>query len=200
MKIVAIVAIGNVHPMLSFCLEKTRILADKLYVRLDKNNMSILDLPKLSYDNIMLSYDKWNRFNFREDLLQMIHRSDINPDIIIHLDHDEVFDGDVMPETKRFYESEYDMMFFDYHFPMPTDDGRYIPELKGKPYPSMAHCKVFRWRDDLSFKPYMGLAQPTQYANKPYFKAKTKIKHYCMWTKQMEEKKKKWVMGEYGVF
>jgi len=43
---------------------------------------------------------------------------------------------------------------------------------------------------------------PTNYANIPdnRYMATTKIKHYSMWTKELEEAKKKWVLKEYGCF
>ena len=197
MKVAAIITIGDYHPMLEECLVSISKIAE-LYIRIDG---SAKPMPNGLIDNIhpqkvILTSAKWDRGNFREDALRML--DDVKPDIVLQPDHDEIFDGKL--ELEEFMASPYEMMFFDYFYPMPTDDGRDIPELKGKPYPSLPHCKAFKWRQGLSFAPYMGLAQPTQYANKPYFRSKVKIKHYTMWTKDMEEAKKEWVIKEYGIF
>jgi hypothetical protein len=83
---------------------------------------------------------------------------------------------------------------------MPTDDGRDIPELNGKPYPSMPHCKGYKWQEGVTYNPYVGRAIPTNYFGHPEYISKAKILHYCMFTKELEEKKKEWVMNEYGIF
>ena len=143
----------------------------------------------------------WSRSVWREELLRML--DEVKPQIVLTPDQDEIYEDRIKDELVSFWNSDKSMMFFNYFAPMPTDDGRIIPELKGEPYPSLPHCGAFKWRPGLSFHPaYAGLKQPTQYANIPdnRYSAITKIKHYCMYTKELEESKKKWVISEYGVF
>ena len=201
MKTVALVALQN-FPLWKMCMEKLKTQVDDIYVRVDVRGENNLEELKESgfATGIMTSTDEWNRYNWRNDLLRMI--DDAGADIVLIPDHDEMYDDTIHQDIIDFYNSGKDMMFFDFFAPMPTDDGRIIPELNGKAYPSLAHCGGFRWKPELTYFPYCGLAMPTNYHNTPdnRYKAKTKIKHFCMWTKKMEEEKKAWVMKEYGCF
>lgn len=199
MKTVALVALSN-FPYWRMCMEKLREQVDEIYVRVDvskENKLKELLDTELA-DRIMISDKEWNRWNWREDLLRMI--DDVKPDVVLIPDHDEMYEDTIKEDIKKFCDSGKDMMFFD--FITPTDDGRIIPELNGKGYPSLAHCSGFRWVEGLTYYPYCGLAMPTNYANVPNnrYHAVTKIKHYAMWTKELEEKKKAWVLKEYGCF
>ncbi len=201
MKKVALVALAD-FPLWKMCMEKLKTQVDEIYVRVDTrgtNRLNELIKSNLA-TKIMTSAEKWNRYNWRNDLLRMI--DDVGADIVLIPDHDEMYDDTLTEELDNFYRSGKDMMFFDFFAPMPTDDDRTIPELNGKAYPSLAHCSAFRWIPGLTYFPYEGLAQPTNYANKANnrYYSTTKISHYCMWTKEMEEEKKAWVIKEYGSF
>jgi hypothetical protein len=199
MKVVATVALSD-FPYWRMCMEKLRTQVDEIHVRIDGTKPNKLDELKESKlaDNIYVSNLEWNRWNWRQEMLEMV--KDSKPDIVLIPDHDEIYKDGIIEELKEFWASGKDMMFFD--FITMTDDNRIIPELNGKPYPSLAHCSAFRWKPELTYFPYCGLAQPTNYANIPdnRFYAKTKIEHYCMWTKELEEEKKVWIIKEYGGF
>jgi len=201
MKTVATVALSD-FPFWEMCMQKLKTQVDEIFVRIDGTKPNKLDeliasglVPK---ENIFISDVAWNRWNWRCEMLEQIKNA--NADLVLIPDHDEMYCDGIVEELKEFWASGKPMMFFE--FTNPTIDDRVIPELNGKPYPSMAHCSVFRYRADLTYFPYCGLAQPTQYANMPdsRFYAKTKIKHFCFYTKELEDEKKKWVINEYGVF
>lgn len=142
------------------------------------------------------NYPDWNSWNWRESLLRLL--DDKKPDIVIQLDQDEQFQDGIMDEIKQFYKSDKVCMMFDYR--MVTDDGREVEK-----YPSLRHCKVFKWKEGLTFYPYAGLALPTQYANTliemkdKYWLANTKILHYCFYTPEMEREKKQYAIEKYGM-
>ncbi len=210
MKVVALVAISN-FPFWEMCLSKLAEQVDEIYVRRNQDDRSdtLIEVPTRKQisevcngklKGCMTTNEEWSRWKWREDLLRMLDEE--NPQIVLTPDQDEIYEDRIVDELISFWNSDKDMMFFNYFAPMPTDDGRDIPELKGKPYPSLPHCGAFKWRAGLSFHPYCGLKQPTQYANIPNnrYNAVTKIKHYCMYTKELEALKKPWVIGEYGMF
>jgi len=90
-------------------------------------------------------------------------------------------------------------MMFDYH--MITNGWGKAPK-----YPTLKHCKAFKWQEDLCYRSYAGLALPDQYANtikgmaNKYYHARMPITHYCMYTKELYEEKCKFVKDEYGAF
>ncbi len=199
MKVVATVALCN-FPLWKMCMEKLRTQVDEIYVRVDGTQANKLDelLDSKLADSVMVSDQKWNRWNWREEMLRMVDNA--KADIVLIPDQDEMFDDTIAADLQAFEKSGKDLMMF--RFTNPTDDGRVIPELNGKSYPSLPHCTGFRWMPSLTYHPYAGLCIPTNYANKPdnRYNASTIVKHYCMWTKELEEEKKAWVMNEYGCF
>jgi hypothetical protein len=120
--------------------------------------------------------------------------------MVLALDQDEMLVGEnIADEIDGFWHSPKKAMMFKYEKPMPTRDGH--DPLPGQVYPSLPHMKLYKWEEDLSYIPYMGLDQITRYANgESQCMARTKIRHYCMWNKRMEREKKKWIMREYGVY
>lgn len=199
MKVVATVALSN-FKYWKMCMEKLRTQVDEIYVRVDatkENKYNELMDSKLA-DYVMKSNVEWNRWNWRNEMLRMV--DNVGADIVLIPDHDEIYQDTIKSELVEFYNSGKKMMMFD--FITMTNDNRVIPELNGKPYPSLAHCSGFRWMEGLTYFPYCGLAMPTNYANIPdiRFHAKTKIEHYCMYDIELEEEKKKWVLKEYGCF
>jgi len=143
MKVVATVALAN-FPFWKMCMEKLRGQVDEIHVRVDitgENKYDELMDSKLA-DHVMKSDTGWNRYNWRNEMLRMIDNA--GADIVLIPDHDEVYEDTIKDDLIRFWASKKDMMFFNFFAPMPTDDGRIIPELNGKAYPSLAHCSGFR--------------------------------------------------------
>jgi hypothetical protein len=90
-------------------------------------------------------------------------------------------------ELKHFYASDKKCMMFDYE-PLVTDDNRIVND--GVPYPPDPHCKAYKWAKDISYFPYHGDGKIAQYRDPAcHWKAITKIKHYCCYTKEMEASK-----------
>jgi hypothetical protein len=199
MKVVATVALAN-FPLWKMVLEKTRSQVDELYVRVDmtkENKLEELLDSKLA-TAVLKSDVAWDRWSWREEMIRMV--DGVGADIVLTPDQDEVFDDSLPGELARFWASGKDMIFFN--FCNPTNDNRVIPELNGKAYPSTPHCMGYRWRPDITYHPYAGLCMPTNFANIPdnRFMAHGLVKHYCMWTRELEEEKKAWVKREYGIF
>jgi hypothetical protein len=71
---------------------------------------------------------------------------------------------------------------------MPTEDDRELNLLK--PFPSKPHVMVVKWQPKLKFHPYMSRNRVTQYGKK-YYLGNAKILHYCYYTKELEEAKRK---------
>ena len=200
MKVVGMVALAN-FPLWKMCMEKLREQVDEIYVRVDVGKEHKLEelLDSKLATKIMVSNVEWNRYNWRNELLEMIVNA--KADIVLTPDQDEIFEDVIKEDLVKFYNSNKEIIMCDFFAPMPTDDGRIIPELNGKAYPSVPHCMGFKWKPEVTYFPYAGLCQPTNYANKENrFEAKALVKHYCMWTKELEEEKKQWVKNEYGIF
>ena len=155
------------------------------------------NLKKLPVDIYRVhDFPNWNSWNWREHLLRKLDT--VKPGIVIQLDQDEQFDSGIIDEIERFYHSDKLCMMFDYR--MITDNDRKVAK-----YPSLRHCKVFKWKEGLTFHPYAGLALPTQYANtvaemkNRYWLAETKILHYCFYTPDMEKAKTEYAINKYGM-
>jgi len=197
MKVVGLVALAN-FPYWRMCMEKLREQVDEICVRVDvgkENKLEELLDSKLA-DKVITSTVEWNRYNWRNELLTMV----TGADIVLTPDQDEIFEDTIKDELIQFYNSDAHTFVCDFVAPMPTNDGRIIPELNGKAYPSTPHCMGFKWKQGVTYYPYEGLCFPTGYNQLPRFAAKTKVAHYCMWTKELEEEKKQWVINEYGIF
>ena len=113
------------------------------------------------------------------------------PSAVLSLDEDEVFCEGIVPEIHEFLATKgKHMMMCKYVTPLPTIDG-IIPN-HGKPYPGKPHAKVYRWMPGITFKNYRSFAQATTF-HKPTHKwpARTKILHYCWFTAELREKRRK---------
>jgi hypothetical protein len=173
---------------------------DFIHVRLD-NRQSVdpvwfQQYPKVT--RVFRGSEDWNRSNWREDLARSL--DDVRPDIVLTPDQDEVFEDSIDQELLEFWTSPKRIMLFKYLGPMPTCDGRLV--LNGGTYPKTAHALGWKWQEGIGYHPYCGLAQPTQLAAPegiPWqWHARTRVKHYCMWTTEMEAAKRVWVTKEYG--
>ena len=160
-----------------------------------KNFQCYENLKKLTNVCRVHNFPDWNSWNWREHLLRKLDT--VKPDIVIQLDQDEQFEDSIINEIERFKDSDKLCMMFDYK--MVTDDNREVSK-----YPSLRHCKVFKWREGLTFHPYAGLALPTQYANTlnemkdRYWLSYAKVLHYCFFTPEMEKEKTEYAMKKYG--
>jgi hypothetical protein len=122
---------------------------------------------------------KWNRWNWREELIRKL--DSIQPNYVLTLDEDETFGPDFKKDFDKFRESDKNLMMFDYE--MITKDERQV-----KKYPAARHCKVFRWENGINYSPYRGYALPNLESPSIYF-AQSKIQHWCFYTKEMEQNK-----------
>ncbi|MDY7035068.1 MAG: hypothetical protein SV375_02725 [Thermodesulfobacteriota bacterium] len=130
--------------------------------------------------NTIVSNQSWNRWNWREELLRML--DPIQPGYVLFLDSDEKYDSNFDDDFTCFQEKGADIMMFDYE--MITEDGRQV-----RKYPGARHCKAFRWTQGISYIPYQGYAKPNFPNDEIVFLAKSKIQHYCFFTKKMEKTK-----------
>jgi len=197
-KIVAMFMFHEWYPDLwRKCFSELSTLVDDMYIRIDssKTPPEVIDELQNKTEcstHIEIVDHNFNAVVWREGLLRML--DPVKPDIVIALDSDEIFDTGIIQEIQDFYQSDKRAMMCSFN-PCIGNDGRKLPI-----YPSKPHMKIFKWEPDLSFVPYMGFAQVTQYANKRelVWKAKTKINHYCMWTKEMEMEKRVEVKKRYA--
>lgn len=127
---------------------------------------------------------KWNRWNWREEMIRSLDDVRLRPSYVLALDSDETFGDGFDSDFSDFRASGKDLMLFGYE--MATADGREVPR-----YPRAAHCKAFRWRRGLSYQPYRGYAKPTLPggAEPTVYRAESRIRHLCFWTAEMEAEK-----------
>ena len=181
------------------CFQALQEIVDGIYLRIDEDNCSdtfistVMDenlFPKVRVANIMPH--NFHAQIWREGLLRMLDK--VRPDVVIALDDDEIFDERILREIGAFWKSDKKAMMCSYNPCIPVD-GRKLPV-----YPSRPHMKVFKWSAGLSFNPYKGFAQVTQYANQKrlYWMCETKINHFCMFTPDMEKAKRQEIQERYA--
>jgi hypothetical protein len=188
------IAVNN-FSMAPTMVGKLSDIVDYLVIRFDQNNgdKNILDecLSNISDHTkdikVIKDEEKWNRWNWREVMIRALDF--VRPDYVLTLDEDEEYGPGFKEDFENFKQSNLPYMLFDYH--MATKDGREVIK-----YPRARHCKAFMWMPSISFTPhYMGYAiphfpshilpKPDYHTNR--FLAKSKIIHYCFYTKEMEE-------------
>lgn len=126
--------------------------------------------------------ERWRRCSgwiWREPLLRSL--DDIRPDYVLQPDSDETFGQGFDADLTAFSASGADLLMFDYD--MPTADGMWVPRS-----PRARHCKVIRWRPELSFSPYRGYGKPNGRGLREV-KAESRILHYCFWTPEIQAAK-----------
>jgi len=178
------------------CFEYFCSVVDELYVRFDSANTplemknKIISHPKVK-KTIEGEYipDGWS---WREPLLRLLDK--VKPDIVVVLDIDEMFDGDIKEEIWKFWKSDKKAMLC-YYNQCPTETGE-----RTDIYPTQPHMMVFKWMENLTYTNYKGYAQITNYANNPslVWQGSVKVDHFCMWTKEMERIKKEQAIKKYG--
>ena len=139
---------------------------------------------------VIVSVEKWNRWNWRQELLDAAVEG-YEFDYVLFLDSDEAFENyqQAVADIDAFKKSGADFMMFDYE--MIVDDYR-----KPKKYPGCRHCKLYRYRPGMSYRPYQGYARPTiicqqsgRIIQPKVYNAQVRIGHYCFYTAEMERKK-----------
>jgi len=179
-----------------FFIEGLNKVCDEIYLKIDmdKSTEHFLEMLKL-YPKIK-RIEKFNNFKYivyKEITLRML--DNIQPDIAVLLDHDEVFEDGILEDIYKFWKSDKKGMMF-YYNPCISRDGHKLPI-----YPSLPHMKLIKWRQGLSFVPYMSQGRITQYFNKDVqWFSNIKINHYCMYTPEMEKLKKEEVLRRYRKF
>ncbi len=200
LKVVAMFMFHEWHPDLwynRFC--DIASIVDEMAIRIDTNKTSPELVKRLQNEtglpiHIKLVTHNFNADVWREGLIRQLDQ--IKPDIVVALDSDEAFEAGILKEIGAFWNTTKKAMMCSFNSCC-GDDGRSLPV-----YPSKPHMKIFKWEPGLTFVPYMGYAQVTQYANRRdlHWMAVTKINHYCMWTKEMEAAKREEVKTRYGRF
>lgn len=130
----------------------------------------------LQHVEIIESKTPWSPSTFREPQLRAL--DSIRPDYVLQPDSDETFGPGFPWDFDKFRMSCRDLMMFDYD--MPTSDGAIVEKQ-----PRARHCKVFRWREGLTFNPYRGFAVPTGLHST--YAADSRIQHYCCYTPELQQ-------------
>lgn len=199
MKIVGQTAVSN-FDRLDITLPSLYENCDEIYIRFDRNVGTDSDLEKVKkhcgdkLKSVLFSDTVWNKNNWREEMVRML--DDVKPDIVISLDQDETFETKIKDEIEDFYNSKCKVGMFAYSMPMPTEENVII--LNGKSYPLHRHCKLYKWQEKITFKPYVGYAIPTTlYNSSPYYNFKTKVSHYCFYSRKYRVEKAKRIYKYY---
>ena len=197
MKIAAILAVApRLFPLWNKAIESIVDQADAIHVWLDQDTEPSIEPILAAADIKVIRADEpYSSGGWREKLIRSL--DDVKPDVVLQPDHDETFEPTIHQELTEFLASNKDAIMFSYRAPMPTCDNRVV--FKGRAYPPAPHMLGFRWKPGLTFRPYCGYCQVTNYANNPaiVWKARTKVLHYCMWTPEMEAKKTAHIFATY---
>ncbi|RLI64564.1 MAG: hypothetical protein DRO67_03945, partial [Candidatus Asgardarchaeum californiense] len=142
---------------------------------------------------IIESKRKWSQWKWREDLIRALDK--VKPEYVITLDSDEQLDQAFYEEFEQFKRDKYSTIFMSMP-EMITADEREVDKT-----PACMHCKAFKWYPGITYKDYKGYAIP----NLPVrpvpdyhinsFYAKSKYRHYCYYTpeiEQMHKENKEW--------
>ena len=160
---------------------------DELYVRLDGITGDLSFLPVLQQmagkklKQVLVSYKLFDTSLYREEMVRALDI--VRPDIVVHIDSDEVILDGFEHDLEEFITSGYTQMMMQHKAPMPTEDGS-IP-FNGMVFPGSAHVKAYKWREGLSFVPYCGYCSVTQYNGDPRMTAGTRLDHYAFWNEKM---------------
>lgn len=175
MKTLGLMGLYN-FPAAKDMLDALAVLCDYVCVRFQVANEPQSDYSLLEYAQnhikvvkIVISKEKWNRWNWREDLIGL--SDSLRPDLILFPDEDERFGDGIEDELKLFMQMpEKKVMWFDYEMYPPN-----IPV-----FPEDHHAKAFKWQYKLAYQPYPFWGRMATYHKIPNcgYNAKTKIIHY----------------------
>ena len=159
-------------PLAIECLEDLANYCEFLVVRWDaKGDKKLLQYainhPKVI--KIVISKEKWNAWNWREDLVGVI--DSLSPDLCLFLDEDEKFEHSIMNDLESLMANPV-AKYLRFSFKM-------VPETE-EIFPNSPHVKVFKWMPKLTYCPYPGWARLSSYLGLPgaSMNAKSKIIHY----------------------
>lgn len=184
--IIGLMAIHN-FPLAPLMLHNLSMYCDKVIMRFDtflgdkKTLRRCVELVPKSKLCVIYSERKWNRYNWREQLVQEAGK--YKPNLVLFPDSDEVFHPEVMFDFQRFVEDDKANLLM-FKTEMVSDDGREV-----KLYPRMSHCKAFKYQKGINYEPYQMYAIPNV-KDPVKMKAQTKIQHWCFYTRFMEKNKK----------
>ena len=178
---------AGVNPSWRRCLASLAAHCDTVHVRLDCHAMPaeqwrpiyeiLPDVLTGKLGEVVLGRERWNAWNWREDLLRSLDR--VSPSLVLFPDADEEFALDFERDLERLRASDRTALQFAYQ--MATEDNAEVPV-----YPRHRHMKAFKWRTGLSYAGYRGYAAVTQYASSRYHLAAIgDIVHYCYYTEAL---------------
>ena len=179
---------GGQFPLWERCLCSLRDLCDVLVVRWDTHSgdPAVRDLvPAIcgsKLHTLILGKSKWNRYNWRESMLREVHK--VRPTLVLTPDQDEEFGPEIRQDLAALLASDRQALVFRYQ--MVTIDNAAVPV-----YPSMPHMKAFRWRPDLTYRPYKSFARVANYADpRHWLAAKSRMRHLCYFTPELRATRK----------
>jgi len=182
------------------CLANLCCFADTVSIRLDVLRMGE-DLSKVVAEEvkdiccamgtdiheIIMATNKWNRWNWREELIRSV--DSLAPEIVLTPDCDEMFGPDLWKDLFRLRTSDEPMsLVFDYV--MVVSDGKQVSKYPGKP-----HVKAYKWVPNITYfdrrRGYRGLAAPWFYVRKErQLSAQSKIYHFSHFDSMCREGRK----------
>ena len=134
--------------------------------------------------SLILGQSRWNRYNWRESMLREITVQGLKPTIVLTPDQDEKFGPGIHDDLKMLMASGRSALMFQ--FQMMTCDGASVPL-----YPRLSHMKAFKWRPDLTYRPYRTCAQVRNYCGREHkMRATSRIQHYCFYTPELRVQRK----------
>jgi hypothetical protein len=199
--VVAVVMVVD-SPVVIRCLSQLHKVCDGIYVLFDMKNGTPGLLRELRHKAKGIFHGKlrrivehrkgWEIGRWHEPCIRIL--DDVRPGIVITAGHDEMFETErFKSEIRHMWEGGLPALMLNYG-PLPTDDGRKIPYT----YPAATHMKAFKWRKGLTYIPYNGRGQVNPYADpRIQMTGKSKVRHYCMWTKEMQAEKEQWLRSNY---
>ena len=177
-------------PLAPLMLRNLSNFCQQLVIRFDAAEREYPDLwtkcmesiPNSTKVHVFHSYTRWNRWNWREELLQTMN--DFEPDCVLTPDSDERFPWGFDETIEDFMNSKANYMLFKAS--MVTQTPRSVPLYPGGP-----HCKMFKWEPGMTYTDYRGFARPWFGNHKPgnIYEPMGEILHYCFWTPEMEQNK-----------
>ena len=176
---------GRINPRWPYCLTSMLHFADVACVRIDALSGTPEKLEELKQyvqhlggshiAKCWVSNEKWNRWNWREELLRSL--DDIMPDIVLQPDCDEMFEP-LLWEDIATLEGKAGLLGLMFDYVMVARDG-----VRLKKYPRRTHLKAYRWAPRLTFVPYCGYGRPRAYRSRQFRRqAISRIYHFSHFT------------------
>jgi hypothetical protein len=172
-------AIDGKFPMWEQCLKANLKQCDRAIIRLE-NRRLVNKLPKNC--EYFFAQRQRNKWDWREQLIQQLHKSKLEPEYFIFCDHDEI-----MPKIDFNF---YGQMMFNYRM---IGNGH-----EPYRYPYLAHAKAFKYENDLTYKPYFNMARIGRGgAVFPEVQTDLLVDHYCFYEKKWQFEKERSILARY---